>query len=204
MTTTTQGASAAEQDPTEKAATITAQLAADSGYTAMQKGRISAEQWGKICAVIAGTDASQPVAPVAPEGYVLVPKAMTDEMRDAGNVIVLDRGKLVQIWRAMVAASPQVEVAQPKDHEIREAVNRLRDIAVEFHAHQSLRDRLAAIVLPLARAGAAQVEVAPQAGQGITTPRWSKEAEMMESWSQAEQVAKADAEHDHSEGGHHD
>lgn len=42
--------------------------------------------------------------------------------------------------------------AAPADHEIREAVNQLRDVAVQFHAHQSLRDRIAAVVLSLARA----------------------------------------------------
>lgn len=41
--------------------------------------------------------------------------------------------------------------AAPADHEIREAVNQLRDVAVQFHAHQSLRDRIASVVLPLVR-----------------------------------------------------
>ena len=41
--------------------------------------------------------------------------------------------------------------AAPADHKIREAVNQLRDVAVQFHAHQSLRDRIAAVVLPLVK-----------------------------------------------------
>lgn len=33
-----------------------------------------------------------------------------------------------------------------KDHDIREFVNTLRDIAVQFHNHQSLRGRLSGVV----------------------------------------------------------
>jgi len=51
--------------------------------------------------------ATKPAAAQAvPEGFVIVPKVPTDEMRDAGNVIMLDRGKLFQVWRAMLAAAP--------------------------------------------------------------------------------------------------
>ena len=41
-----------------------------------------------------------------PEGWKLVPIQMTDEMRDAGNEITLDRGKLVASYKAMLAAAP--------------------------------------------------------------------------------------------------
>jgi len=34
-----------------------------------------------------------------------------------------------------------------KDHEIREAINELRDIAIKYHAAQQLRERIAAVVL---------------------------------------------------------
>jgi hypothetical protein len=34
-----------------------------------------------------------------------------------------------------------------KDHEIREMINSLRDIACRFHNHQSLRERIAHVVL---------------------------------------------------------
>ncbi len=34
-----------------------------------------------------------------------------------------------------------------KAHVFRELVNRLRDIAVQYHGHQSLRDRIAAAML---------------------------------------------------------
>jgi hypothetical protein len=36
-----------------------------------------------------------------------------------------------------------------KDHEIREAINQLRDVAIEYHNTQQLRERLAQIVRPL-------------------------------------------------------
>jgi hypothetical protein len=36
-----------------------------------------------------------------------------------------------------------------KDHVVREVVNRLRDTALEFHAHGSLRERLARELEPL-------------------------------------------------------
>ena len=35
-----------------------------------------------------------------------------------------------------------------KDHEIARIVNELRDIALEFHAHQSLRERIAYAIVP--------------------------------------------------------
>lgn len=43
---------AAQQDKHEKAAEIRVSLHADSGYTSEVRGRISAEQWGRICAII--------------------------------------------------------------------------------------------------------------------------------------------------------
>jgi hypothetical protein len=42
-----------------------------------------------------------------PDGYVLVPVEPTDEMRDAGNEVILDRGKLFRAWKAMLSAAPQ-------------------------------------------------------------------------------------------------
>lgn len=44
-----------------------------------------------------------------PDGYALVPVEPTDEMRDAGNEVVLDRGKLFRAWKAMLSAAPQPE-----------------------------------------------------------------------------------------------
>ena len=36
-----------------------------------------------------------------------------------------------------------------KDHEIRETINKLRDIAIEFHAAQQLRDRICHVILDM-------------------------------------------------------
>ena len=52
-----------------------------------------------------GQRAAQP-APVVPEGYALVPVQMTDDMRDAGNIHVLNRGTLARIWADVLAAAP--------------------------------------------------------------------------------------------------
>ena len=51
-------------------------------------------------------------------------------------------------------------VAAPKDHEIAALVNKLRDVAIEFHGAQQLRVRIAEIVVP-----ALKVMQAPVAGQ---------------------------------------
>lgn len=42
---------------------------------------------------------------------------------------------------------------RPKDHEIREAVNQLRDVAQTYHATQQLRGRISAIVCGLFKTG---------------------------------------------------
>lgn len=62
-------------------------------------------------------------------------------------------------WKARVPAAPLTlprlagrdDSDQPKDHLIREAINELREIAVEFHATQQLRERIARVVLALVR-----------------------------------------------------
>lgn len=51
-----------------------------------------------------------------PDGFVLVPVEPTDEMRDAGNEIILDRGKLFRAWAVMLSASPQ-QAAQTQERE---------------------------------------------------------------------------------------
>lgn len=40
-----------------------------------------------------------------------------------------------------------------KDHEIAQAVNTLRDIAIEFHGTQQLRERIAEVLRPLFKKG---------------------------------------------------
>jgi len=47
------------------------------------------------------------------------------------------------------ATEPSPSTAPVEDHVVREVVNRLRDTALEFHAHGSLRERLARQLDPL-------------------------------------------------------
>lgn len=49
---------------------------------------------------------------------------------------------------ALIAASQQA----PDDRRIADTVNAARDIAIKFHDHQSLRERLAAVLVPVLRA----------------------------------------------------
>ncbi|MGF5398666.1 hypothetical protein ACQE6R_29845, partial [Klebsiella pneumoniae] len=44
----------------------------------------------------------------------------------------------------LYAAQPATVV--PKDHQIRELVNQLRDIAIEYHGTQQLRERIARVL----------------------------------------------------------
>ena len=57
--------------------------------------------------------------------------------------------------RDQVRAERETEsaVRQLKDHEIREAVNQLRDVALKYHGTQQLRSRIQEIVLPLVARG---------------------------------------------------
>ena len=63
------------------------------------------------------------------------------------------RGIVDHVLRAERAAAPSPSTApgkyHVKDHVVREVVNRLRDTALEFHAHGSLRERLARELDPL-------------------------------------------------------
>ncbi len=36
-----------------------------------------------------------------------------------------------------------------KDHEIRELINELRDVAIEYHASQQLRERISLVLRPI-------------------------------------------------------
>lgn len=65
--------------------------------------------------------AAQPAAPVVPEGYVLMPKVATAKMLLAGGYRASAGGLSATgqtVWAAMLAASPQVEVAQPQTEEL--------------------------------------------------------------------------------------
>jgi len=51
------------------------------------------------------------------------------------------------------------ERAALKDHEIAKLVNDLRDVAVQYHDHQSLRERIAELVLPAVKSKCEKVAV---------------------------------------------
>lgn len=70
-------------------------------------------------------------------------------------------------WRAtaLTAIEAQAETysatyadRRMKDHEIAQTVNKLRDIAIKYHAHGCLRDLIARVVVPLLKDVAAQPE----------------------------------------------
>ncbi len=66
-----------------------------------------------------------------------------------------------------LAATPAPPQAVPaiKDHQIAQAVNTLRDVAVQYHGTQQLRDRIADVVVPLLR----EATTTPQAIPAIPT-----------------------------------
>ncbi|HBZ7664454.1 TPA: DUF551 domain-containing protein [Klebsiella variicola subsp. variicola] len=59
-----------------------------------------------------------------------------------------------------------------KDHEIRELVNQLRDIAIEYHGTQQLRARIARAVRAAMLAAAPQPQNAPQNIPEIIPDGW--------------------------------
>jgi len=82
--------------------------------------------------------------------FVMVPVEPTEEMHVAAvKAAARCHGNddfPPAVYKAMIAAAPAPSAT--KDHKIREIVNQLRDISLEFHAHQSLRERIANVLLP--------------------------------------------------------
>lgn len=125
-----------------------------------------------LSAALASRPAEQP-APVqgeVPPGknwhahHVIVSKAALQMVRNALRTDLLDgkavRGEMLEeldkvTYPVPAPSSPPVaQDAQQglKDHQIRELVNQVRDIALQFHDHQSLRERLARVLVPVLRA----------------------------------------------------
>lgn len=73
---------------------------------------------------------------------------------------------LAYIDRLAAAPTPAAQAEPPKDHEIAQAVNALRDVAREFHAHDSLRERIAHVAVPLMKRAAPAAQAEP------TPPEW--------------------------------
>jgi hypothetical protein len=72
-------------------------------------------------------------AGAVPKGYWLAPIQLTDEMRDAGNEIILDRGKLVAVWATMRQVAREASFAAPTstDASAQAAQADVRDAALE-------------------------------------------------------------------------
>jgi hypothetical protein len=79
-------------------------------------------------------DGLQTIALIA----VFAAEFLGDDVTDAERRLALEG-----ISRARDKRPPPL-----KNHEVRELVNKARDVAKEFHNHQSLRDRLAYVLLP--------------------------------------------------------
>ena len=95
-----------------------------------------------------------------------MPEEATDEMIDAAIHVSPDMAARFhrEKYRAMWKAAPESPLpassacALPpgrsqsqqvlKDHEIAQLVNQLRDIAIEFHGAQQLRERIAGALVP--------------------------------------------------------
>lgn len=94
--------------------------------------------------------------------WKLVPVEPTEEMRDAGNVEVKNRGVLFSAWRAMLAAAP----VPPSEQDRESKVNEL----VEFMDHLSggLRHFAGAII----DAGWAKASPVPSAGGEVEVLAW--------------------------------
>lgn len=60
--------------------------------------------------------------------------------------------------------------AAPKDHEVRELVNALRDVAVQHHASPQLRERIAGLIRPWAAATQSATPASAPVGDGATQP----------------------------------
>jgi len=68
-----------------------------------------------------------------------------------------------EAWQAAAATrTPAADAGELPDHIIREAVNQVRDIALEFHSHGSLRERLSGAIVPLLKARAAATSAGEQ------------------------------------------
>lgn len=103
-------------------------------------------------------------APAAAAGWKLAPVEPTDAMVQAAHHIDLsympgqEGADRAAIYRAMLAVAPtpptQAADSALKDHQIAALVNELRDIAVEFHGTQQLRERIARAVIPALKAQA--------------------------------------------------
>lgn len=81
------------EHPDKIAAKVTVKLRADSGYSADQEARISATQWGRICAILAGKDATPAASTI---GAAQTADQVRDALNFAANVIELFDDKTME------------------------------------------------------------------------------------------------------------
>ena len=132
----------------------------DTAYSAdqMQAHALAAIEASQIST--APTPSSQPIDDDFSSFELLCALLME---RDAGGITLARWGDVRWHIETKPAAPAAPIPDQPlKDHEIAQVVNTLRDVALQFHGAQQLRERIAHIVVPL-------LKNAPQAAQ--PTPR---------------------------------
>jgi hypothetical protein len=110
-----------------------------------------------------------------PDGRALV---WTDQQAmpgiRAGNEFVPGYGKRIDYRPLSLHAQVAALTAQPdplKDHQVAALVNELRDIAVQYHGTQQLRERIAQVVVPALRGGASQ----GAAERAVPATDWAEE-----------------------------
>lgn len=81
--------------------------------------------------------------------------------------------------------------AAPKDHEVRELVNALRDVAVQHHASPQLRERIAGLIRPWAAGTQSATPASAPVGDGATQPA-GEEAAYRLGWRRAAEWANRD------------
>ncbi|MED7790248.1 hypothetical protein TB147_02820 [Klebsiella aerogenes] len=109
------------------------------------------ETYGTGSNVMLPAEEAEALARIALAAIDSEPVAYTDER----NLGYIDRGReAAYLWGKQNSEASDVALyrhAQPapvvlKDHQIRELVNQLRDIAIEYHGTQQLRERIARVL----------------------------------------------------------
>lgn len=102
--------------------------------------------------------------PAVSEGWQLVPKEPTDAMkRNYVKEFGYPSYGVGHEYKFMLSAAPTPSTnTEIKPHQITKLVNELRDIAVKYHDHQSLRERLAGPVHDLWNCAASKTLTTPK------------------------------------------
>jgi uncharacterized protein (DUF2267 family) len=96
--------------------------------------------------------------------------------------------EVVHSGKQAALAAPVAPTAQPiKDHQIAETVNALRDVAVQFHDAQQLRERIAGIVVPLLSALPARTLTPVAAQPQEPVAQWQKKHPGKTTWDNTDE-----------------